>query len=75
MILGLQGETLSRPGARSTEALHSGSSHKAVVEFDSVEAGEACVQWRAERGDLEKLGALLAEPPRIKVWPVSLAPT
>jgi hypothetical protein len=31
MILGLQSETLSRPGARSTEALQSGSSHKAVV--------------------------------------------
>ena len=46
-----------------------------IDEFDSVEAGEACFQWRAERGDLEKLGALLAEPPRIEVWPVSVAPT
>jgi len=78
MSPGLQSETLSRPGARSAEALQNPAVPTKLLfidEFDSVEAGEAYFQWRAERGDLEKLGALLAEPPRIEVWPVSLAPT
>src|SRR4029077_1961281 len=78
MIPGLQFETLSRPGVRSTEALRNPATPTKLLfvdEFDSVEASEAYLQWRAQRGDLEKLGALLAEPPRIEVWPVNLAPT
>jgi quinol monooxygenase YgiN len=78
MIPGLQNETLSRPGVRSTEALRNPATPTKLLfvdEFDSVEASEAYLQWRAQRGDLEKLGALLAEPPRIEVWPVNLAPT
>jgi quinol monooxygenase YgiN len=78
MIPGLQSETLSRPGVLSTEALRNPATPTKLLfvdEFDSVEASEAYLQWRAQRGDLEKLGALLAEPPRIEVWPVKLAPT
>jgi quinol monooxygenase YgiN len=78
MIPGLQLETLSRPGVRSTEVLRNPATPTKLLfvdEFDSVEASEAYLQWRAQRGDLEKLGALLAEPPRIEVWPVKLAPT
>jgi len=77
MIPGLQSETLSRPGVRSTEALQNPATPTKLLfidEFDSVEAGEAYLQWRAQRGDLEKLGALLAEAPGIEVWPVSSAP-
>src|ERR1700751_1327462 len=77
MIPGLQSETLSRTGARSTEVLQNPAAPTKVLfidEFDSVEASEEHFRWGAQGGDLEKLGALLAESPRIEVWPVSLAP-
>jgi len=78
MIPGLQNETLSRPGVRSTETLQNPATPTKLLfidEFDSVEAAEAYLQWRPQRGDPEELGALLAEAPRIEVWSVSLAPT
>lgn len=37
-------------------------------QWGAVEQQQAYMAWRQERGDLDKLGALLAEPPVVKAW-------
>jgi quinol monooxygenase YgiN len=37
-------------------------------QWGKVEQQQAYMAWRQERGDIDKLVALLAEPPVIKAW-------
>ncbi len=77
MVPAMQKETLTRPGVRSVRALHNpGEPTKLLFldEFESLTASNAYFKWRQERGDLDRLGALLSEPPRVEVWPSSIAP-
>ena len=71
-VPGMLQEALARPGVRASRALHNPAEPTKLLfidEFDSVEASDAYFKWRAERGDLDKLGALLTEPPHVAVWP------
>ena len=77
MLPHLLTETLGRPGVVSARALRNPDEPLKLVfldEFISVEASDAYFAWRTERGDLDRLGAMLSGPPRIEVWPVSIDP-
>ena len=34
--------------------------------WDKIEDQQAYMQWRVDRGDIEKLGTMLAEPPKVE---------
>lgn len=34
--------------------------------WEKIEDQKAYMQWRMDRGDIDKLGALLAEPPKVE---------
>ncbi len=58
-------DTAARDGAELIRAC-ADPADKAVRVYevwDGIESQKAYMQWRAERGDLDKLGALLREPP------------
>ena len=62
-------DTAARDGAELIRAA-ADSADKSVRVYevwDRIESQQAYLQWRAERGDVEKLGALLREPPRFDV--------
>ena len=77
MLPDLQTETMTRPGVVSVRALYNPERPTKLVfldVFESVAASEGYFRWRGERGDLDKLEAMLTEPPKIETWPVSMAP-
>lgn len=68
-------ETIDRPGVISTRALRNPDEPSKLMfldVFSSIEASKAYSGWRQENGDLDRLGAMLSEPPRIEIWPVSI---
>ena len=75
MIPGLLTGMLTRPGVLGGRALQNPAEPTKLLfidEFETVEASEAYFKWRAERGDLDRLGALLTAPPQVQSWPDSI---
>ena len=75
MIPGLLSGMLEQPGVLGGRALQNPAEPTKLLfidEFETVEASEAYFKWRAERGDLDRLGALLIAPPQVQVWPASI---
>lgn len=62
-------DTAARDGAELIRAAADpGDQAVKVYEvWDRIESQKAYIQWRAERGDLDKLGAMLREPPVFEV--------
>jgi pimeloyl-ACP methyl ester carboxylesterase/quinol monooxygenase YgiN len=64
-------ETSSSPGAQSVRAFRSAENTHAILfveEWESEEAFRKYIAWRTERGDMERLGQTLSEPPKIATW-------
>ena len=62
-------DTAARDGAEMIRAA-ADANDKAIKVYevwDSIESQRAYIKWRAERGDLDKLGALLREAPTFEV--------
>jgi len=67
----LMRETSSLPGARSVRALRDTGSENAILfveEWDSADAFRAYIEWRTNRGDMDRLGHMLSKPPEIITW-------
>ena len=62
-------DTAARDGAELIRAAaDAGDKSVRVYEvWDRIESQQAYLKWRAERGDLDKLGALLREAPNFEV--------
>ncbi len=62
-------DTAARDGAELISAASDAETNTVVVYelWDRIESQQAYLAWRGERGDLDKLGALLAEPPSFQV--------
>ena len=62
-------DTAARDGAEIISAASDAETATVVVYelWDKIENQQAYMGWRQERGDLDKLGALLAGPPDFKV--------
>jgi len=62
-------DTAARDGAELIRAAADpeDKSVKVYEVWDKIESQQAYVKWRAERGDLDKMGALLREPPTFEV--------
>ena len=66
---------LLRPGAIATRALQNPTDPTKLLfidEFESLEAATAYFGWRADRGDVDRMGRLLTAPPQVDIWPVSI---
>jgi pimeloyl-ACP methyl ester carboxylesterase/quinol monooxygenase YgiN len=64
-------ETSSSPGAQSVRAFRSAENTHAILfveEWESEEAFRKYIAWRTERGDMERLGQMLSQPPEIATW-------
>jgi quinol monooxygenase YgiN len=75
MIPGLLTGMLERPGVLGGRALQNPAEPTKLLfidEFETVEASEAYFKWRTERGDIDRLGALLTAPPQVQVWPANI---
>lgn len=77
MLPQLQKQTQAFAGVRSVRAVRQAAEPTRVLfidVFDTVEASDAYFKWRGETGDLDLLGSLVSEPPRISVWPTAIDP-
>lgn len=75
MLPALQEQTRAFAGVRSARAVRQAAEPTRVLfidVFETVEASDAYFKWRAETGDLDMLGELVSEPPRISVWPTAI---
>jgi len=64
-------EVSSLPGARSVRALRHTESENTILfveEWDSADAFRECIEWRTNRGDMDRLGRMLSKPPEIITW-------
>lgn len=64
-------ETSSSPGARSIRAFRSAENANAILfveEWESDEAFRKHIAWRTGRGDMERRGQMLSQPPEIATW-------
>ncbi len=61
-------ETAARDGAELIRAAGDAEKKTVIVYevWDKIESQQSYIAWRAERGDLDKLGALLREPPSLE---------
>jgi len=69
-------ETRAFPGCRSVNAFRSADNPNRVLlleEWDSREAYEKYLAWRAEEGALDGMAEILAAPSAPEFWPVKLA--
>ncbi|MGB0507290.1 MAG: putative quinol monooxygenase [Pikeienuella sp.] len=62
-------DTAARDGAELISCSSDAENNTIIVYelWDKIESQQAYIAWRAERGDLDVLGALLGEPPRFDV--------
>lgn len=62
-------DTAARDGAELISCSSDADSNTIIVYelWDKIESQQAYLAWRGERGDLDKLGALLSEPPQFDV--------
>ena len=69
-------ETAKQHGFRSIQVLRNKENRNQVLfveSWDSEEAYSKYIAWRTERGDMEAMGPLVAEPPKFGVWPTVVA--
>ena len=61
-------DTAARTGAQLIRAAGDPASGTVTLyeEWDRIESQQAYMAWRAERGDLAALGAMLGEPPKVE---------
>lgn len=61
-------DTAARPGAELIRAAGDPATHTVHLYevWDRIESQQSYFAWRAERGDLDRLGALLASPPEVR---------
>lgn len=71
LLAGLLGDTRTFEGCRAVST-NRGQDNSAVImlyeTWDSRDAQQKYLAWRQERGDLDKLGALLAAPPVLRYY-------
>lgn len=62
-------DTAARDGAELIRAGGNDETKTVTIyeEWDRIESQQAYMAWRVERGDIEKLVALLREPPQVDV--------
>ena len=62
-------DTAARDGAELISAAADAANKQVVIYelWDKIESQQAYMGWRTERGDIDKLVALLREPPQVDV--------
>lgn len=70
-------ETAKRPGFRDICIVrHATEPTVMFIEtWDSEQAYQDYIAWRTERGDMDGMAAILAGPPQLDFWPVTVAAT
>ena len=73
-LKGMLGDTRARQGAQKIEMVvnQDDSDHIVVYEiWDTKEDHQAYMGWRQERGDLDALGGLVVEPPKVTYYDIA----
>jgi quinol monooxygenase YgiN len=68
-------ETTQRPGFRDLCIVRHATDPTAVMfieTWDSEQAYHDYIQWRTERGEMERLTAISMSPPQLDFWPVTV---
>lgn len=68
-------DTRKFPGFREIRALHNADRPNEVIlieQWDSRADYEAYIVFRTEHGDMERMAQMVAEPPRLDYWDVTI---
>lgn len=69
-------DTAQRPGFRDICIVRHATDAGTVMfieTWDSEQAYHDYIAWRTERGDMDGMAAILAGPPQLDLWPITVA--
>lgn len=69
-------DTAKRPGFRDLCVVRHSVEPGTVIfieTWDSEQSYHDYIAWRTERGEMDGMAAILAEPPQLDFWPVAVA--
>ncbi|MDM8010929.1 MAG: antibiotic biosynthesis monooxygenase [Parasphingorhabdus sp.] len=69
-------DTAKRPGFRDLCVVRHATDPSRLMfieTWDSEQSYHDYIAWRTERGEMDGMSAILAEPPQLDVWPILVA--